>query len=309
VVYAFLDPDQPVRVENDAMFAWEDGDPRPTGANNNPNFVWNLVTMFRRDYPFIVGEQALEAAKGWNPRLFFQAIVLSQAMVNRTARFIALAETAANWGANTADANTLNGGAGKWVTASNDPTSPNYLAIKKSLEQAGINILLATNSVVQPEELMLVISPQLASQMSQTSEIHDYIEQSRYAAPALYGEIAGFAQNNFGLPPILYGYKVIVETAARVTSNQVSSGVYATAPGRAFIKSPTSAIICSRVGGIEGNYGSPSFSTFQRYYYKFDLAVENFADVKNKRYEGHVVDQFKEVLAAPQTGYLVTNCA
>src|SRR5258708_1373447 len=87
VVYAFLDPDQPVRVENDQMFAWEDGNPRPLPSNNTGNFVWNEVRCFRRDYGWSMGEQALEAAEGWNPQMFFNATILSQAMTNRTLRF------------------------------------------------------------------------------------------------------------------------------------------------------------------------------------------------------------------------------
>src|SRR5437868_2046850 len=131
-LYAVLDRDQPTRVPTDQEFAWEDGDPRPSGNNNMGTFQWKEFAVFRRDYPYTVGEQAIEQAEGWNPRAFFNASILSQAMTNRTKRVVSLLENAANWpAASTADANVLNGGKGKWNLGSNDPTNANYLAIKR----------------------------------------------------------------------------------------------------------------------------------------------------------------------------------
>ncbi len=307
-LYAVLDPDQPARVVTDQEFAWADGDPRPVGSNNMGNFYWAEFRCFRRDYPYQIGEQAIKAAKGWNPQAFFNGIILQQAMTNRTARVVSLLETVANWGSNTADANTLNGGAGKWDTASNDESKPGFLAIKKALLEAVRRVNLLTNSVVKPNDLVLVISPGLAIAMSETSEIHTYLEKSRFALEQVRGEKQG--QNAlWGLPDKLYGIELVVEDASRVLSrpNAVGTPVTIASGNRVYCKSDTSAALISRKGGIDGMYGAPSFSTVQCYFYEYELAVEAFTDAKNKRIESHVVEQFKELLAAPAAGFLITN--
>lgn len=306
VAYAVLDPDQPVRVVTDQEFAWPDGQPRPRPQNNTGNFVWNLVTVNRRNYGYMVGEQALSTAKGWNPKAFFNAQILNQAMTNVTQRFITLAETVANWGSNTADANTLNGGAGTWDKGSNDPASPNFLAIKKSTLTALKAVVLATNGMVKQNDLILVISPGLAEAAANTSEIHSYLEKQERAIKVLEGEEPNI-NASWGLPSKLYGFKLVIEDAVRVTERPNAAGTPAST-NRVFVKSDKSAVICSRPGGLDGNYGSPSFSTFQRYFWKYEMAVESFQEAKDKLYECHVVDQFVEVLAAQRAGFLITNC-
>lgn len=306
VVYAELDPDQPVRVVTDQEFAWEDGDPRPRGNNNMGNFKWTEVRVFRRNYGYTVGHQAIEAAEGWNPKAFFNATILSQAMTNMTQRFITLMENTANWGSNTAAANTLNGGFGFWGAASNDPASAHYLAIKKSILAAVEDIVLATNGMVTMEDLKLVISPGLALAMSETSEIHTYLEKQARSIEVIEGSMLPLGNDQWGLPPTLYGLPVVIENAVIVKERKNVAGTPATA-NRTFVKSDNSAVIVSRVGGLEGLYGAPSFSTLQRYYFLYDMAIEAFDNPKDKLFESNVVDQFKEVLAANRAGYLITN--
>lgn len=309
VLYAELDPDQPVRVVTDQEFAWEDGDPRPRGNNNMGNFKWTEVRAFRRNYGYTVGHQAIEAAEGWNPKAFFNATILSQAMTNVTARFVSLMENTANWGSNFATAISLNGataGNGFWSQASNDPTNASYLNIKKTILKAVENIVLATNGMVTMEDLKLVISPGLAIAMSETSEIHSYLEKQEKAIEVIEGLNPNTGNDQWGLPSRLYGLPVVVENAVHVTERKNSAGTPATT-NRTFIKSDNSAVIVSRVGGLEGLYGAPSFSTLQRYYYLYDMAIEAFDNPKDKLFESNVVDQFKEVLAANRAGYLITN--
>ena len=317
--YAVLDPDQPARVPTDAEFHWAPGNPRPQGNDNLANFTWQEFRCFRRDFPWGLDEQSIEAAEGWNPKAFFNAIILQQAMTLRTANFMQLVENSANWPAtNFAPASSLNNGAGKWNTASNDETSPNFLAIKKSLLEAVRRINLLTNSVVTPDDLVLVIGPDLALAMSETSEIHTYLEKQANAIKVIRGEDPEVNGVRWALPERLYGVKVVVEDASIVTARPVSSAAGATTaalgtggigtPGvRSYCKQPTSAVLVSRKGGIDGNFGSPSFSTLQLYYYKYEMAVEAFDDPKNKRLEAHVVDQYAYVIAAGRAGFLIQN--
>ena len=313
VLYAFLDPDEPVRVVTDQEYDWPDGQPRPRPQANVGNFYWNEVRVFRRNYGYTVGEQALEAAEGFNPRAFFNAIMLSKAMTNLTQRVTTLLETTANWGSNTGSAGTLNGEGVNWVGASNDESSASFLAIKRTLLAAVRNINLATNGMVDPSDLKLVISPDLALTIAETSEIHTYIEKSVWALAQLRGDAPN--QNMYyNLPNSLYGLELVVEDAPRTTTRQVSAMTPATlAPvggtgQKQYIKTGSIATIVSRVGGLDGQYGSPSFSTLQRYYYKYEMAIEARVKAWDKYTEAACVDQFKEVLAAPQSGYCITGC-
>lgn len=310
-LYYQLDKDAPVRVVTDAEFAWEDGDPRPTGHSNLSNFQLTEFRTFRRDYPFTLGQQAIEATKkagAFDPLAYESAQVASQAMTNRTNRIVALLETAAGWGNNTATATALNGGAGKWNQASGDITDPSYLAIKKTILEACRRINLATNAVVQLSDLRLILSPGLAIAMAETSEIHDYIAKSRFAQPNLEN-LLGNPNELWGLPPNLYGVEVIVEDAPIVKIRPTSAGTDAAlaAGQRQYCKADTSAVLCTRIGGIDGPFGVKSFTTLQCYFYKYELAVATFADSKNELTEGHVVEQFKEILAAPTSGFLITG--
>lgn len=307
VAYATLDFDQPARVPNTDMNRWPDGNFRPAGNNNMGNFLWHEVLTERYDYPYTVGYQAIESAAGWNPKAFFNSIILQQAMTLCTQRFVNLYENPANWGTNTADANTLNGGFGNWVNAESDPGSPNYLAIQKSVLTAAKNIMLATNGQISIQDLILVVSPGLAEIMANTSEIHTYLSKQERSLRVLQGAEPNMAAT-WGLPQPFCGMKVVVEDAVIVKELPNITGTPATT-NRLWCKSDTSALITSRIGGVDGDYGSASASTLQKYFYKYEMAVETFDSPENKLFSTHVVDQFKEVLAAPRAGYLITSCS
>jgi hypothetical protein len=110
---------------------------------------------------------------------------------------------------------------------------------------------------------------------------------------------------------MLYGYTVIVENAVRVSERPQADGTYATStgssPARAFVKDPYSAAVLSRPGGVNGQIGAPSYSTIQRYYNQYELTVRTFDDAKHEYTDGHVNRDSFTVLAAPATGFLVTN--
>lgn len=305
VLYAVLDPDQPARVPNSDMFRWAPGNYRPRGTNNMGNFVWNEVLCERFNYGYTTDYQSVDSASGWNPRAFFNAIILQQAMTNVTQRFVTMMENTANWSGNTSDANTLNNGAGTWDQASNDPASPKYLAIQKSVLAAARNIQLATNGMITLSDMMLIVSPGLAMAMADTPEIHSYLEKQERSIRVLEGAEPNMAAE-WGLPQPFCGLKVVIEDGVIVKELPNALGTPATA-NRTWIKADTSAVIVTRIGGINGNYGSPSASTIQRYFYKYEMAVEAFDEPKHKLYESHVVDQFKEILAAPRSGWLITS--
>lgn len=304
-VYASFGRDAFVRIVSDAEFAWQDGDERPRGIYNQVPFQWTEFRTFRRAYPWTLGDQAIEMSGNSLPiKQVHQAMVASMAMTNRTNRIIAMLQTAGNW-TNTGTANSLNGGAGLWTTGSDDPTSPFYQAIYKSLVQAAQTIHLYTNGKVKPTDLVVIISPPLARQLSAAPEIANYCRESPFSRELVE---KGFDPQYqlWGVPRTFKGFKIIVEDAPIVAERPLASGVEATT-NRTYVKNDTTAILVARPGTLDGVYGAPSFSTVQVYHVGGLMEVEEFADPKNRRVEGSVVEEYKEVIASSISGYLITS--
>lgn len=296
--------------------AWEDGAERPNANKGDGiRFEPTEFQTVRHNFPFMLGWKALDTAgkSGLKLLVAHSTLMRNKAQMHRTQRIVTLLETSGNWGGNTATANSLNGGFGQWDLASNEPTSPFFLAIKKTLDAVALRIHLKTNGAVgnfgdaEDSGLRLIVSPGLATKMSQTDEIRDMLKQSPYAMDQISGKKPG--QNaKWGMPDKIYGWELVVEDAVRVNNNPVAAGTEATLnTQKVFIKSDDNAVVVSRPGGLDGEYGAPSFSTVQLYHYKREIELKTFDDPKNERTEGHVSIDDKEVLAAPQSGYLITD--
>ena len=308
-LYAYIDQDTPARVVTDEEFAWEDGAERPITNYNGLSFAWQEFATKRRNYATMLGDQSIAMAQdSWDALQHHVGALAQIAMTNRTWRVATMLETAANWNSNTADVSTLNGGAGKWSTASDDPASGAYNAIKKSLLAAIKNININTRGFVTADDLVLVLSPTAAQSISSAPEIHSYLRNGPYSLPNIEGK-AKLYKDQWGLPPTLYGLPIIIEDAVRVSDRPSSgAGVSGNISSNAdYIKSSTTAWIMSRKGGIDGTYGSPSFSTVQMYWHEYLLAVYAFHDPENARVKLHCTDQFIEQLVAPESGYLITG--
>ena len=316
-LYTVVGRDEMVRVVADSQFAWYDGDERPKGDAHKVPFETVEFATFRRDYPWTLGYMTIEQATVWKPKLVHMGSAISKAMVNRTNRVVSLAQTAANWPTSqTASANTLNGGAGGWATASDDPSSPNYLAIYKSLMEAARRINLNTNTVVHPKDLKLVVSPGVAIKMAETSELTNYVREGSPTAMQVLKEGLDPDMNKlWGLPSTYKGFELCVEDTPIVTEFNTFTGTTVASAGtlveattnRNYIESDASAFLVARPGSIDGEYGAPSFETLQLYHYGGLLEVFLFDDARNKRVDGHVEENIKEVLAAGYSGFLITG--
>jgi hypothetical protein len=253
----------------------------------------------RKDYPYTLGDLT-RAQCPWQLEAAQAAMAMQQAMTLRTMRVMSLLETVANWGDNHASADDLNGGVGPW-----DTSDPDLLSIRKSVNQAVLNINLSTNGMVSENELRMVISPGAAKPTGESKEMSDYVKNSVWAKSTLEGNL--FNRNRpYNLPPVLYGVETVIENTVRVSSRK---GAATTT--KAFVKSDSSAVICAKVDGLPGDmvgpYPTPNFSTFQIFHYSGLLAVESWTDVRNKRLEGHVVENFTEKMVAPAAGYLIED--
>src|SRR6185312_14573985 len=294
---------------NDAESAWEDGGERPVTNANGLVFAEANFTTLRRNYATMLGNQAIAmGSKGWKVMEHHVGSLVQQEITARTNRVCSLIDTAANWGNNTADANTLNNGAGTWDLASDDPASANYNAIKRSLMEAVRRITLATNATVGFNDLQLVISPGLAESMGNSAEIHNYLRNGPYSRPRLESK-EDYVNDRWGLPATLYGLPLVVEDTVKVTDRPAAGGGTgaSASSNRVFAKADKTAVILSRPGSLDGEYGAPSFSTVQVYWHEYLAAVYTFQDQKNARTELHVTSQYVEILAAPESGFCITN--
>lgn len=303
--YTVMERDAFVRVTNSGEDnAWHDGDERPNMQYNKVRFEVQDFRTLRKDFGWVVGYKTMEQTTLFQLKPIHMALATSQAMTELTYRVCTALQTASNWGGNSLDVNALNGGKGKWTDGSDDPNSPNYNAIFVTLQNAAAKINLYTNANVKPTDLVVVVSPELANALAATSEITNYCRESPAAREILEkGLDPQFML--YGLPATYKGFKFVVEDSPIITSNALTAGTQSTTRTRC--KDDTSAFIVSRPGGLDGEYGAPSFSTVQVFHYGAITQVEAFDDPKNKRVEGHVVTDTAVEISAAIAGFHVTG--
>lgn len=302
--YLKLDLDEPARVPTTQEFAWAPGTDRPT-AGNVGAFQYVDSSTVKYAYPWTLPQEALDQAE-FQLESSQTGIIKQKAMTVRTMLVSSLAQTASNWPTtNTDNVSNLNGGAGKWDTASSDPASAFYLAIKKALIKACTTIVLQTNGVMKWQDVNCVVSPNLANKMGNSSEIYDYVKGSPDAFARQKGEDSQIGE--FGLPGGGYaGVKFVVEDAVKVTSRPNISTGLATSGTRAFVWDDASPTLMSRKGGVAGTYGGSALSTIQLYAYR-EMESWSKVDTDNERTLGSVVDDIKVVLPFGQSGFLITG--
>lgn len=279
-------------------FLWPDGADASLGEDGVESFEFLQYRTERYRYPFTLGEMTIENAT-WDIVAQHAAIKAHQAMTARTVKAITALTTSGNYDStHTSTIAALTSSGHTWANSTSSRQD-----IKNTLNQAAERIMLDTNSVVQAEDLRLVISPTLARNLSSTQEIVDLIKQSPEAGYYVRGEGKNLNKNSrFGLPPTLYGYEVVVENAVRVSTRKGAT------TSRGFVMGSTVAALLARPGSLEGVANAPSFSTLTCFTQE-NMTVETKADTDNRRTTGRVVDNFAMVMTAPVAGYLFTGCA
>lgn len=298
-LYTRLDPKQSVRVPTSQQSKWGRGMVRPAHEQNLIPFDYQEYRCQRSDYGFTLPYEVMKSPS-WPVLATHAAMNLSQAMTDRTQEVATLLQTTANWSGNTGAAHTLNGGYGQWDQASNDPASAYHLAIKRTLDAVVLAIKKATNARVTRDDLVVVMGPLTAQAISQTDEIRDMLKQSQFAKMQVEGDEPG-PNAEYNLPPRLYGLELVVEDSTIVADNPSGPS-----DSQGFIWTGDSVAVVSRAGGLDAEPGLPSFSTVQIYFAE-QLTVETFDDSRNRRTEGHVVDDRSAVLTAPAAGYYITD--
>ena len=303
--YVQLGFDQSVRVYSDDAMAWEDGAARDQmGEDNKQSFQYIPFRTFRRNRAWTLGWEAIAQTKDWKLKPAHMDMTISQIMTNRVNNMVLFMTNPANWGTNTATANTLNGGRGFWSKASDNPKDPGYNAIFRTIQNAVQRVHLATNGMVGPGDFKFVVSPPTAIEMSQAPEIVNYMREQAGSREIVERGLDPQYQR-WGLPMMFKGYEFVVEDAVIVTEQAKASGVEATL-NRMYCMPDNMCVMVARPGVLDGEYGTREYATLQIYHYGNLLEVEGFDDPENHRIKGHVSEDTKNV-AVNVTGFLIQN--
>lgn len=300
--YLKLDLDEPGRITSQNDYFWAPGQDAPTGPDNVGAFSFFDSSTVKYAFAWTLPDEAIDQAE-WGLKESQMGIIQQKAMTSRTMLVATLAQTASNWpSTNTSTVNSLNAGAGKFDTASSDPASANYLAIRKALVAAATEIVKQTNAVIKWRDVNMVGSPLLFNKMGNSAEMVDYLKGSPDAKSKQDGQF----MEEYNMPPKYAGIEMICEDSVKVTSKPNITTGLATGGTRAWVWADQSPVLLSRKGSIDGKYGGKPPATVQLYTYR-NMEVWTKSDTDNERQMGRVVDDVKAVLPYGQSGYLMQS--
>ncbi len=301
--YMKITVQEAVRVVNTQDFSWPDGQERPQRNRDTESFTFVPFMPQRYAYGFNLGTKTVQHAT-WPIKEAHAGIKASQCMTNRTVRMWQILTAPGTWmaagdpnGDLTADHYSATGTALAGGPLYNG-TSVNPL-LKKAMNNIAIQITLDTASAVtgQPDEIAFVMNPVSAARLSISPEIHDFVKGSAFS-PELVRQ--GWTGAKYGLPPTYNGYKLVVEESSRVPTRVGDTLV------RKFVVPDNALVALSRVGGLEGVYGAPSFSTATIFHLE-EMSIETKDDQWNRMVEGAVTEDVWEALTCPASGWYVAD--
>ncbi len=294
-LYLYFNPLSLVRFPggNTNQNYWAPGTMAPTGFNDLLEFEMREVVANRYCFPATIDQLAVEQAT-WNITKAHSEALAQKAMTNRAMLVANLitdstqydashVATAATWGGGAWDAGTV--------------TTPYIL---KGINAAAQVIQKDTQGLLNYKNLTLVMNPNTARKMAQSAEVHDYLARSQWALPQLRGDEKN--QNSFyGLPPELYGVKLVIEDATYTGDNKLH-----TAASPSFAFPDGKAVLLLREEDLVGTESAFSYSAVHIFPYQ-DMVVESFDDTRNKLMELRVIDNIAVKFVAPVSAALVTS--
>lgn len=297
-----FDPKDAARITqaDGKNFLFPDGTPRPVGTNNHTNsrLSWMTYELNRYSIPGSVGYVAVSQA-AYDVKKKILDDLATKAMTQKTQIGLTTLTTTSEF-ASSHVATATSWGGGFWSAG----TVANPI-IGLSLQKIRNQILKDTNGKVKPEDLVLIVNPDLAYTMSLSQEIRAYLSNQAGSLDVLTGKSPSM-NTTWGLPSPLYGFKVVVEGSTIVSAQQDVDPSNDTA---AFILGSNTAIVVARPGGVSGEAGGSSYSTLVCLQDKeCEMQVEIFDKPEHKLYDFYVADAYKYIVPAPETGALITNC-
>lgn len=298
--YLTLGGDDPYRVVSINDYLWDDSTDAPGGRQERQAFGFLPYRTARYCFPFNLGRKSVVQAE-WPILAEHAAMAAAKAMTVRTMLNTTLATTSANWSGQWGT--NYSAVSGVWSTSS---LTNNY--IQTDLNAALIAIEQASGGIVTDEEaLQLTLNPTLTRGISKSPEYKTYIQGSPDALAAITDQRN--PNRKYGMAPFLYGLRLVVENAIRVTTPKPGNVPTQPATSRSYIWASQYACISSKPQGIvASDEQTLDFSTFAFRFYE-QMTTEQKSDADNRREVGRVVEDYTVTLQAPQTGYLLTGAS
>ena len=279
-------------------FQWPDGAKDPGWETNegHESFRFEEFRALRLAQSVPLGDLTTEHAS-WDIVAQTASIKARQMMTARTVKAITKFTTAGNYDAShTSAVASISGNSWTWAASTTARQD-----IKRSLNYAANVINKDTLGAIKPADLILVMSPDCALEISDSQEIVDYLKGSPDAYAYVKGDLADQNRNSaYGLPPTLYGYEVVIEDTVKVASRKGATAA------RSRVLASGTPFLCARPGGLEGQYGGPSFSTVT-FFMLEEMTAETKTDSDHRRKVVRVVENYAEVMTAPVSGFLFTS--
>lgn len=325
--YVTLDQDLPTNMVNLDEQAWGFNDPMPAGKDFIFRAKWDSGQTVRFAFPYFLGDRVKEGwQKGANMNLqkYYDRIRLGHAMLHRANQCVS-AVTAFSWPAyNTSSLNALRGTTGTpayWDQSAGNESGPSGTANPKFqiIKDTGNRIMrridLLTNGALKGEEFSLVFGPDVAQAIATSGEMVNFLKQSQFAKELTV------RNGKWGIPDKYNGWNMVVEDTVKCTIRQNADGTVAdvSIAEKAYVWPAATVFACSRVGGLDGGYGEQNFSTLQLYTFngpgsaatgsdlRGGVYVKSETDSYNEITKGAVVTEHKALVAAPISGFYLTN--
>lgn len=293
--------DQRARIvdSDGAKYMWAPGQPRPVSHDQAEYFSELAFRCRRRSYPDVI-DRAMQEQAAWDERDRRSRALAQLAMTFRTQAVVnKLADSTQYASSHVLDLSTsaFTGQVGNWAASTSARET-----IKRTLNFCKQQILLDTRGAVKSKDLLIVMGPDTAAQISVSQEIVELVKQNAGGIQYL-GNQGRFSKDNYGLPDRLYDTEYLIEDTVVVTSQR--GLITQTA---SFVMPFGTVFILHRPNDLEGIEGGRSFSTVSMHIYRNDdMTLESDVDNWNRVENIAVTDNFDVNMTAPVTGMLLTN--
>lgn len=294
--YLYFDPNDIARFKggNTDRYKWAAGRNSGSGYDETFGFEFREFRTDRKRYEAKLELLGVEQAS-FPVQESYTRQLAQKAMTGRAIDFSNLITTSGNHVSGHYSASTAVGTGARWDQGS--LTNP---VLKKGLDAVAQIIQRDTVSAVDWSQLSIVMNAKTAQALGSTPEVHAAYMQSQFALPQIQGKASG--QNaRWGLPDMLYGYRVIVEDLFYNDDNKLSASAQASP-----VFPDDTLVMMLRDGDQEGQQESVNFSTVSMFC-KEDMSVETLENSWEREVSLRVVDDYQMKMVAPVTSYLVTD--
>ena len=288
-----LDPKDAHRIPNDAR--WAPGTVRPQEPANKQGFTTDTFFAKRYTYPVLLDGLSIDLAN-FDVTKVHTSKLAEQAMLNRTKQALGVYLAEANYDADQiVTAATAGGG---FLNAGN--TANPYL---QTALQYGAEIIEGKTGLVLPGQISVLISHKTARKLGRSRELREFQMQSPQASGLITGEDAKL-YGQYGIPPTLFGFPVVIENAFANTGTKD----HATLDVNSFIDSTldNALYLFVREGDLMKSEHDLAVSSWTQFTYE-DLKAEARQDVWNRLTEFAVTDHFDAKITAKETVVKIKN--